>query len=255
MSLRYSTGYRNGLLQGGSFRELFEEGVLRIYTGSQPASADTGATGTLLATITRAANTFSASVLSTRQNDWVAVTAGTATEVYTIAINGVTYAYTMIGGDDASAIARALAALVRKNNLVNCVASFRTTEKGVNIEARVAGESYSVAVSTTASVGTITATSGIANSRYNGLMFGSASLGIIGKESAYSWQGSAVIAGTAGWFRLSENTDVPANLSTSAIRIDGSVGTSGADLVVGSASFVENGLVTIDTANFTNPSS
>jgi hypothetical protein len=255
MSLRYSTGYRNGLLQNRSFRELFNDGVIRIFSGSQPASADTGATGTLLVTITRAAGTFSVSVLSGRQTDWVDVTAGTATETYTITINGTTYTYTMAGGDDASAIARGLAKLVRDCHIVNALPSIRTTQKGIVIEARCAGESYTVAVSTTASVGTISWASGYANSRLNGFLFGSASAGVIGKESGYSWQGSAVVGGTAGWFRLSENDDDYDADSTSAVRLDGSVGTSGADLIVGTATLTANGLVTIDTANFTNPSS
>jgi hypothetical protein len=254
MSLRYSTGYRNGLLQGKSFKELFADGVIRMFTGSQPSSADTGATGTLLVTITRAAQTFVASILSTRQTDAVKVTAGTATEVYTVAINGNPYAYTMQGGDDAFAIAKGLAALVRKNNLVNCVPWTNGGLGGVMVEAKCAGEVYSVLVSTTASVGTIAWSACVANSRYNGLLFGSASAGVIGKESAYAWSGSAIVTGTAGWFRLSENDDDYDADSTSCVRIDGTVGTSGADLTVGSSSLTANGAVTLDSANFTNPS-
>lgn len=257
MSLRYSTGYRNALLQARSFRELFADGVLRIFTGSQPASADTGATGTLLVQITKGAGTFSVSTVSGRQTNWVRVTAGTVPETYTVTINGQNYTYTMAGADDASAIARGLAALVRKNNLVHAIPTIETTEKGVVVEARCAGESYSIAVSTTASVGTITTSAAamILNSRLNGLLFASASVGVIGKESGYSWQGSAIIGGIAGWFRLSENDDDYDADSTTGIRIDGSVGTSGADLVVGSTTLTANGLVTIDEANFTNPAS
>lgn len=253
MALRYSTGYRNGLLQGGSFRELFENGVLRLFTGSQPPSADNGATGTLLCVISRNGALFSASVLSDRQVDRVNVTAGTATEEYTVSINGKSYTYTMRAGDDAFAIAKGLAALVRKSPLVNAMPWTNGGANGVMIEAKVAGESYSVEVNTTASAGIITTSNVWANSRLNGLNFGLASNGIIGKESGNAWQGYAITGGLAGWFRLSDNDDNYMVNSESACRIDGSVGVAGADLIVGTATLVQNGLVTIDSANFRNP--
>jgi len=45
-------------LVGGSLRDIFKRGVLRIYTGTQPTTADLAATGTLLLTITLASATF-----------------------------------------------------------------------------------------------------------------------------------------------------------------------------------------------------
>jgi hypothetical protein len=43
---------------GGSLRDIFKRGVLRIYTGVQPTTADMAATGTLLLTITNASGAF-----------------------------------------------------------------------------------------------------------------------------------------------------------------------------------------------------
>ena len=54
MSLRYSTGERNAALKTKAFRKIFEDGTLRLYTGAQPATADLGATGSLLVSITKA---------------------------------------------------------------------------------------------------------------------------------------------------------------------------------------------------------
>jgi len=54
MALRLSTGLRNSLLNGGAgegFRGALNTGFLYIYSGSQPASADSAASGTLLAVI------------------------------------------------------------------------------------------------------------------------------------------------------------------------------------------------------------
>jgi hypothetical protein len=45
---------------GGSFLDLFENGVLGIYSGAQPASADAVENGTLLLLITNASGSFSA---------------------------------------------------------------------------------------------------------------------------------------------------------------------------------------------------
>lgn len=55
MSLRLSDAMRNKMLNGGTgggVKEGLNAGFINIYTGSQPASANTGATGTLLGTVT-----------------------------------------------------------------------------------------------------------------------------------------------------------------------------------------------------------
>jgi hypothetical protein len=45
-------------LSAGSFRDIFKHGVLKIYSGVQPATADAAATGSLLLTITVASGAF-----------------------------------------------------------------------------------------------------------------------------------------------------------------------------------------------------
>lgn len=45
-------------LVGGSLRDVFKRGVLKIYTGTQPTTADLAATGTLLITISVGSGTF-----------------------------------------------------------------------------------------------------------------------------------------------------------------------------------------------------
>ena len=57
MALRLSTGTRNALAGtsgtgDGSLRDVFNAGVIAIYTGAQPATADDAETGTLLGYIT-----------------------------------------------------------------------------------------------------------------------------------------------------------------------------------------------------------
>lgn len=47
-------------IRGGSFRDIFKHGVLEIYSGSQPATADTAESGTKLLRITVSSGSFSA---------------------------------------------------------------------------------------------------------------------------------------------------------------------------------------------------
>lgn len=52
MSWRLSTGMRNAILESGSVKTTLENGQIRIFSGSQPSSADDGEQGTHLCTIT-----------------------------------------------------------------------------------------------------------------------------------------------------------------------------------------------------------
>ena len=67
MTVRLSTGLRNKMLDGGAsggIKGALNLGFINIYSGPQPLSADTGATGTLLATVSVAGAglTFDAAV-------------------------------------------------------------------------------------------------------------------------------------------------------------------------------------------------
>ncbi len=58
MALRLSTGLRNNMLSEASFQDTMANGVLYIYSGTQPSDPNAAATGTLLLTITVASGTF-----------------------------------------------------------------------------------------------------------------------------------------------------------------------------------------------------
>jgi hypothetical protein len=70
MALRTSTYYKNKALDTSSFKTLFTDGLLLLFTGTQPTSADAAATGTLVAVVLPSAST---------QYPWNGVTAGTDT--------------------------------------------------------------------------------------------------------------------------------------------------------------------------------
>lgn len=48
---KFSTGLRNTMLGTGSLRSVMNSSVMRLYSGSPPASADAAVTGTLLCTL------------------------------------------------------------------------------------------------------------------------------------------------------------------------------------------------------------
>lgn len=59
MSLKFSTGLRNGMLNATGLKEAFTNGVMYLYSGPQPANADAAVQGTLLAIVTEGAGSFS----------------------------------------------------------------------------------------------------------------------------------------------------------------------------------------------------
>lgn len=58
MTIRLSTGLRNGMLNATGFKEAFADGVIYIYSGPQPTTADSAVQGTLLGKVTQDAGAF-----------------------------------------------------------------------------------------------------------------------------------------------------------------------------------------------------
>ena len=64
MALRLSTGTRNGLAGTRGLKDMFNGGLLEIYSGGQPVSADYAETGTKLVRISLISGTSSTSGLT-----------------------------------------------------------------------------------------------------------------------------------------------------------------------------------------------
>jgi len=96
----------------------------------------------------------------------------------------------------------------------------------------------------------------VSGTEENGLNFGEAASGVLAKEASEIWSGVAVASGTAGWFRFYPN-DVDGNdgASTTAIRFDGAIATSGAQINMTNTSITLGGTTTIDTVALTLPAS
>lgn len=91
----------------------------------------------------------------------------------------------------------------------------------------------------------------------NGLNFGTPASGVLPKSTGEIWSGVAVADGTAGWFRFYANTATmfTDGASTTAVRMDGAISTSGAELNMANLSIVTGGTTTIDGFNITLPAS
>lgn len=76
--------------------------------------------------------------------------------------------------------------------------------------------------------------------------------GVLSK-SANTWDGVAVATGTAGYFRYCASTSDANGTSTTEVRIQGAVSTSGAELNMSSTSITSAATTTIDTFDITMP--
>jgi hypothetical protein len=101
--------------------------------------------------------------------------------------------------------------------------------------------------------GTLLVSIGSAHADTHCHFLASAVAGVLSKD-ANVWSGVAAATGTATYFRLVVNTDTGV-LSTTEIRMQGTIGTSGADLNMSSVGIVEDATQTIDTFDLTMPAS
>jgi len=68
-----------------------------------------------------------------------------------------------------------------------------------------------------------------------------------------TWDGVAVATGTAGYFRYCANTSDDNGATTTGVRLQGAVATSGSELNMSSTSITSGATTTIDTFDITMP--
>jgi hypothetical protein len=252
MTVRYSTGYRNALATGIGFAALFNRGSINIYTGTQPTTADSAATGTLLGTLTLASGALTK---ETQASGTITVTGGstsiTAVTVGTFNIipDGAVLYNTSVGQT-----ASDLCDAINRNGYYTATVS----DAVVTIKPRPgAGATHNTYV--VASTGSVTATytdmtGGV--SAVNGLIFTPAAGGVVNKSGVWSMNGIA--AGTAGWFRLVGSVADAGSAIVAApylARMDGSCATSGADLNISNILIAIGAPSTCDQFVYTQPAS
>ena len=88
MTVRLSTGLRNNLVGATGFASTFANGVIDVYSGAQPVTADAAATGTLLGTVTLNSGAFTPGT-ATNGLTFAAAAAGAVAKSGTWSFNGV----------------------------------------------------------------------------------------------------------------------------------------------------------------------
>ena len=250
MALRLSTGLRQCLLGGGSMRKAFSDAILNIYSGSAPATADLPSGATILAAITLASGTVSHDEVGVAMVESLLIDDKTQSNVNGCTIAGTTggtftFSHTN-GSEEEDDIALALALLINADPMVPVVAI--PVLHYVYIISKFPGESITV---TPTGNGTPVLTHIVTNTRNDALHLAAPLAGAIAKESGV-WSKPAVATGTAAFFRLVRTTDDDDD-SAIAIRLQGSISTSGAELNLSNLNIVSGATVTIDTFQLTEP--
>lgn len=261
MTIRQSDGLRNHLQSGGSWRSAFDGGKLELYTGSQPASANTAPSGTKVLTYTDASGAHTAEV----QPTGTAVLAGVAGTVTNLKIDGEDLMNgTATFVDTLTNLAIAVRDIINRNRAnLRFVASASSATVTIKGRPGIGANLNAIGVLVTTGAGGITSTdtkvgtavAGVAS--INGLLFESASAGSITKLVSQTWSGVASSSNSVGWFRLkgpvadADGTDA----TESVIRLDGSVTIAGGggNLGLASVALVSGNTYALTTFTPTEP--
>ncbi len=254
MTLRLSTKLCNNLAGPTGFAATFANGVIDVYTGTQPSSADSAATGTLLGTITQASGAWTAETLAS-QTITVAGSAGSINTVVVGTLNIIplgAVAFTV----DAATTAAALAAAINRNGLYAATVSGTvvTVKAPAGTGAAHNGVAFATTVTTlTATVGAATLSGGV--DAVNGLTFNEASGKSVTKSGTWSFVGIA--DGTAGWWRMRASPADAGGADTTFIypRLDGSCGVGSGDMSLSNVVIAVSAPTTVDAFTWTQPAS
>jgi len=238
--MKLSSGFVAALCQGGGYSKQINNGVLKLYSGAEPATADAAVTGTLLATLTKSGSAYTAET----QAEWKITLTGTSGTVSTVKIGGFEVLGTGVAFiTDLTTTAAAVAAMIN-NHSTSPQFPARSSGAVVYVKAPIgSGTAFNAIVcATTVTGGDIAATvagdgtpSGSAGTAgvaaANGLNFQFPDVaGVFTKETTVWQDSSADASGTVGYARLILDGTDDGTLSTSFRRIQFSVGTSGADI-------------------------
>lgn len=259
MTIRQSTGLRNHLQQNGSFRSAFQGGKLSIYSGAQPATADTAPSGTLLVTITDASGAHTAEVRATGTIT-ITGTSGTITGITLggVQILGATVTWAVSNDNTAALIAAQINKfhghkIVTASAATNVVTLTAKLGYGASINGMVVTTTESGGDIAGADVNVGSAVAGV--SSVNGLNFDDVVTGLLAKRTGQVWSGLGLADGVAGWFRLrgpiADNDS--ADSAGAFTRLDGNIAVSGGDMNATSTTLAVSATHTVSTFSPTEP--
>lgn len=255
MALRFSTALRDGINGAASLAQLLNGGALRLFTGSQPSSADDAETGTLLCTYTLAAAARTNEVLPTA----TVTLSGSGGQIDTATLAGIDLINAAVPYNTSlTQTAEDLATAINRARLFPGVTAVGSGATVILTAPKGTGDAFGgVAFNVTVSGGTLAEdapqnmSAGTAHA--NGLRFEVSASGVLAKIAADVWSGVAVASGTAGWFRVvGAQADAGAS-STVLPRLDGNVGTAGANLNLSSTTITATATESISEFQLTYP--
>ncbi len=257
MAEKYSTGLLKEMLAGAPFRKIFADCVMKIYSGTAPATADAAVAGTLLCTISKNSGAVTPGEVSTARQATINITAGTTGQTIIVAINGVDYTYTIPAGEtgDLRLIALSVAKMLDEIDAIEAIANGGADNGNVHIRSRVPGLSFTIAKGGGGSGGTSTWTltdDVVVNVRSDCLQFDAPSGGVISKPAGDVWSGVNSAGGTAAYYRICKSDD-DGTESTTQPRAQGAISTSGAELNLSSVNLAAGATTTIDQFSLTLP--
>ena len=267
MALRLSAALRNAVLKNRSFKQEMGNAFLKLYTGSQPASADAAPTGTLLCTYSASSGAITRETLAIGSLTITAAASGTL-DTLRLTPAGPGTVIDILGGavtaDGTVAGTATLAATSINDNPANVYVTASTTGASgvITLTAKPgtgatlntwAVTATSTTVTTNSGAGAVDMTGGVA--AVNGLRWSTTAAGVLSKKSTQTWSGVAVATGTAGWFRIEAAVTDSGALDSVELykRVDGAVSTSGSELNLSSTSIANTATQTIDSFTVTLP--
>lgn len=258
MTIRISSALRNHIMQHGSLKNALQGGKLLIYTGGQPATADTAPSGTLLATITSASLAHTNEV---RATGTMTLTGGASGSVNTVTVDSINLIPNGAVNFNTS-LTQTATDLAAAINAGQSSPEYTAEASGtvVTISAMRGAGTAANGLVVTATLTTITASyanmSGGVDS-VNGLRFGNAAAGSVAKDATQTWTGVAAASGVAGWARFvgAVADSGLADATETQIRLDGSVAVSGGDIAMGNTTVQSGATQTVASFSVNIPAS
>lgn len=260
-NVKISTGLKNALLGSQSIYEILRAGLIKVYSGTAPTDADTaiGAGNTLLCTISLAS-----AVAKVAQIMRITPTAGTANAAeWRVTVNGDTVVFVDDGSPTPTEICTGLTNLLNvlaggnittpagQVETAKCNGTFTVTNNTTTIDITSAVAGVPIDVTSTATgagvgTGTLVTSTQAAHAYGLSLDYSGIASGVIEKPSGDVWSGAAGADGTAAFFRFVQDDDT-GGLSTAQERIQGTISTANAPLIIKNINIYSGATVTVDT--------
>jgi len=261
MSFILSTGLVNFLAAGGSLRKAFDDCVCNIYSGAVPVTAEEAPGSGLLCPITIGSVAVAATDRSIPKIHHVTFSDNHApgdTCVLSVNVDSIGVVnYTYTNTPDAGTAAQCVILIARMiNDIPQLCAIPDVTAREMYVMSRINGLDFTLAYVSGNIVATVdAAVQAASRAACAALWFGPPTIGLISIAGS-PWSGVNLQTGIASFFRFVRPDDQGNQAGGStAIRLQGTISTSGADMNLSNTTLTIAATTTIDSGNFEEPRS